>query len=60
MKEIFAESQKIEKLKKDQMLASMADAEKRQGILASQQALVIEAKKQAAKEKQEYQFRISL
>lgn len=33
------------------MLASMAEAEKRQERLAEQQALVIEAKKQAAKEK---------
>ena len=42
------------------MLAAMAEAEIRQDILARQQALVIEAKKQAAKEKTEYQFKISI
>ena len=33
------------------MLATMAEAEQRQIILAKQQGLVIEAKKQAAKDK---------
>ena len=33
------------------MLASMAEAEKRQVVLAESQALVIEAKKHAMKEK---------
>lgn len=41
------------------MLASMAEAAKRQDILAKQQAIVIEAKKQVAKEKQEYQVKIA-
>ena len=36
------------------MLASMAEAEKRQERLAQTQALVIEAKKHTAKEKVEY------
>lgn len=37
MKKIFEDSQKIEKLKKDQMLKAMDEAAKRQQLLAIEQ-----------------------
>ena len=45
-------------MKKQKMLQSMAEADRRQKFLAEEQEKVIALKKQQAKEKQEYQVKI--
>ena len=52
MKKIFEDSQKIEQLKKDQMIKAMEEAAKRQELLAIETEKQIEWKKKLSKDKQ--------
>ena len=52
MKKIFEDSQRIEQIKKDQMIKAMEEAAKRQEILAIETEKQIEWKKKLSKDKQ--------
>ena len=52
MKKIFEDSQKIEQMKKDQMIKAMEEAAKRQELLAIETEKQIEWKKKLSKDKQ--------
>jgi len=59
MKQIFEDSQRIEQQKKEKMIQSIHEAEKRQELLAQEQQRQIEMKKKMSKDRAEYQLKIA-